>query len=77
MAGMHTPERRMQIFKHLLQQGHDIIALQETHCGNNDVKLWEKEWNGLSKWNPYSFNKKKAGVAILFHPKFKVVELYN
>ena len=22
----------MQIFKHLLQQGHDIIAFQETHC---------------------------------------------
>ena len=49
VAGMHTPERRMQIFKYLLQQGHDIIALQETHCENNDVKLWEKEWNGLSK----------------------------
>ena len=70
VAGMHIPERRMQIFKHLLQQGHDIIALQETHCENNDIKLWEKEWNGFSKWNPYS--SKKAGVAILFHPKLKV-----
>ena len=60
----------MFTFNQLLQEGHDIIALQETHCGNNDLKLWEKEWPGLSKWNTYST--RLAGVAILSNPILNV-----
>ena len=42
MAGFHAPDNHMFTFNQLLQEGHDIIALQETHCGNNDLKLWER-----------------------------------
>ena len=42
MDGLHAPEKRVFTFKHLLQEGHDIIALQETHCWNNDMNLWGK-----------------------------------
>ena len=54
VAGLHAPDKHVFTFNQLLQEGHDIIALQETHCGNSDLKLWEKEWLGLSKWNTYS-----------------------
>ena len=59
-GGLPAPEKRVFTINNLLQEGHDIIALQETHCGNDDMNLWEKEWPGLSR---------AAGVTILFNPK--------
>ena len=68
--GLHAPGKRVFTSNSLLQEGHDIIALQEIHCENNDMYLWGKEWPGLSKWNTYST--RSAGVAILFNPKLNV-----
>ena len=70
VAGMNAPAKRAHIFKHLIQEGHDVIALQETHCTNQTLEAWEKEWPGISKWNTHT--SKSAGVAILFHPKSDV-----
>ena len=60
----------MHIFNHLIQEGHDVIALHKTHCTNQTSEAWEKEWPGISKWNTHT--SKSAGVAILFHPKLDV-----
>ena len=35
VGGMHDPVKRAYIFQHLLADGVDIIALQETHCSNS------------------------------------------
>ena len=70
VASMNAPAKHAHIFKHLIQEGHDVIALQETHCTNQTLEAWEKEWPGISKWNTHT--SKSAGVAILFHPKLDV-----
>ena len=42
VEGLHTPAKRVFTCNNVLQESHDIIALQETHCGNNYMDLWEK-----------------------------------
>ena len=74
MASMNAPDKHAHIFDHQIQEGHDIIALQETHCTNNNIKSWQDEWQGKSVWDARS--SKSAGVAILFHPKLNV-EILN
>ena len=68
--GLHAPKKRAHTFNYFLNEGLDIIALQETHCTNADLENWKKEWPGLSVWNTYS--NRAAGVAILFNPKLKI-----
>ena len=74
IASMNAQDKRAHIFNHLIQEGHDIIALQETHCTNNNIKSWQDKWQGKSVWNAHS--SKSAGVAFLFHPKLNV-EILN
>ena len=68
--GLRAPKKRAHTFNYFLNEGLDIIALQETHCTNADLENWKKEWPGLSVWNTYS--NRAAGVAILFNPKLKI-----
>ena len=44
VAGMNAPDKRAHIFNHLIQEGHDILALQESHCTNTNIKTWQDEW---------------------------------
>ena len=46
VAGMNAPDKHAHISNHQIQEGHDIIALQETHCTNNNIKCWQDEWQG-------------------------------
>ena len=70
VGGMHDPVKRAYIFQHLLANGVDIVALQETHCSNSVLQAWVDQWEGLSEWN--CGDSKSSGTAFLFRPNLNV-----
>ena len=67
VEGLHNDQKRQNIFKFILKEKFDIIAIQETHCTENVVQKWKNEWPGESAWSVGGAH--SAGVAFLFGTK--------
>ena len=73
VGGLQKNDKRLGVFKTLLNSKIDIVALQETHCSDIDATQWKGEWPGVSVWSTYS--SREAGVAILYNPKLNISHL--
>ena len=70
VEGLHDQSKRINIFKNLINDKYDIIALQETHCTKEVENLWKEEWPGKSYWTTGSAN--RTGLAFLFNERLDV-----
>ena len=70
IEGLHNPKKRIEVFKNLIKNKYDIIALQETHCTEEVEPQWKEEWPGLSYWT--TGKSTQAGVAFLFNKDLDV-----
>ena len=71
--GIRDNKKRNCIFHWLIKQKYDLVCLQETHCTEQSVYKWEKEWKnsggGESIWNCGSSDSR--GVCILLRKNFQ------
>lgn len=63
VKGLRSPQKRMMVLRHLKKLRADIVLLQETHLGKDDLKRMRKLWVG--KVIGLERHDRKAGVAIL------------
>ena len=75
--GMRDYNKRNAIFQWCKKQKIDIVCLQETHCSNDVIDLWSKEWGSKCIWN--NGTSSSRGVAMLFSKNFnlKYEEVYK
>ena len=62
--GISEGKKRNKLFDILKNKNIDITLIQETHCTENLINKWEKEWLGKSFSNS-GIVAKSSGVAIL------------
>ena len=77
MRGLRNKLKRKAIFKYFKDKNLDIVLMQEVHCNNKNVKIWESEWG--SKWHCSSGTSNSRGTAIAFNPrenKIKITEQF-
>ena len=70
VEGLHDQNKRVNVFRNLISNKYDIIALQETHCTKQSINLWKEEWPGESYWTTGESN--TAGLAFLFKQNLNV-----
>ena len=77
VRGLRDNEKRVAIFKQIINSNFSVIALQETHCTSDVKEQWKDEWPGVSEWSIGPSD--SAGVAILFHPKLdaEIINLFE
>ena len=66
VRGLRQPRKRKKIYKWIENKNgkESVVFLQEAHCTYSDMKIWEKEWSGISM---FSFGTKLSrGVITLF-----------
>ena len=44
-------KKRKNLFEKIQNKNIDIVLLQETHSAKENIKKWEKEWDGKSFWH--------------------------
>lgn len=79
--GLRIPDKRRQLFHQLLEGPWDVIALQETHHGENEEGCrWAREgagpaspWTGDTFWHHYT--SASRGVAILLKPGIHITDV--
>lgn len=62
--GLHAKAKRKAVFEWLRKGKYDCILLQETHCTEDEEKLWSAEWGGNILFSNGRSNSR--GVAALF-----------
>ena len=62
--GLGEYKKRRQIFEWLKCNKYGICFLQELHCKNESLDIWEKEWGGKAFFSGNSSN--SCGIGILF-----------
>ena len=49
--GLSNEKKRKSLFEKIQNKNIDIALLQETHSIKENIKNWEKEWDGKSFWH--------------------------
>ena len=65
VEGLHNESKRSEVFKTLIKDKYDIVALQETHCTHQVEPQWRQEWPGVSYWSKGKST--QTGIAFLFN----------
>ena len=75
--GLNNAAKRRNLMIYCISKNCDFYLLQETHCCDEIVDKWSKEWQTLTRgnslWN--NGNHKKRGVAILTKKDLKINEI--
>ena len=75
--GLNNAAKRRNLMIYCISKNWDFYLLQETHCCDEIVDKWSKEWQTLTRgnslWN--NGNHKERGVAILTKKDLKVNEI--
>ena len=69
VQGIHTSEKRRDVFDRLRNQNYKIICLTDTHFEKSKENIYSAEWGYVSYFS--SFSSQKRGVAILFRNNFE------
>ena len=69
VQGIHTNEKRRDVFDRLRNQNYKIICLTDTHFEKSKENIYSAEWGYVSYFS--SFSSQKRGVAILFRNNFE------
>ena len=69
--GLSNEKKRKNLFEKIQNKNIDIVLLQETHSTKENIKKWEKEWDGKSFWHSGEIHK-STGVAILIKQNLNI-----
>ena len=75
--GLNNAAKRRKLMNYCVSKNCDFYLLQETHCSDEKVDKWAKEWQNLTRGNSLWNNSihKERGVAILTKKDLKINEI--
>ena len=73
VQGLRNAKTRKTIFRSFKLDNINVVCLQETYLGNDDLDLIQREWGGVVHMSPGSAQTKgRRGLLTLFNKSFTV-----